>query len=104
MVTTKGVGFLAEEATARTVVLTDHGRPTAVVMSPAAFDDLERSLRGAAEQILLGVAALVADKPRADPERLISTRKDPRCAALMPRAKAPCIRRRGHAGAHRATP
>ncbi|MDN5895126.1 MAG: hypothetical protein L0H93_14030 [Nocardioides sp.] len=39
-----------------------------------------------------------------DPERLITLREQPRCGAPMPRAAAPCIRRRGHAGAHRATP
>ncbi|ATG53000.1 hypothetical protein CFK38_16855 [Brachybacterium vulturis] len=43
----------------------------------------------------------VAGSP--DPERLIALREEPRCGAAMPRAKAPCIRRRGHAGAHRAT-
>lgn len=48
-------------------------------------------------------AALERVAGSADPERLLSLREEPRCGALMPRAKAPCIRRRGHAGAHRAT-
>lgn len=39
-----------------------------------------------------------------DPDRLLADRGDPRCGAPMPRAKAPCIRRAGHPGAHRATP
>lgn len=40
----------------------------------------------------------------ADPERLLAVRAEPRCNAPMPRAKKPCVRRRGHPGAHRATP
>lgn len=49
-------------------------------------------------------AALERVSGSTDPERLIARREEPRCGALMPRAKAPCIRRRGHAGAHRAHP
>jgi len=49
-------------------------------------------------------AALERVAGSADPERLIALREEPRCGAPMPRAKAPCIRRRGHAGAHRAVP
>jgi len=49
-------------------------------------------------------AALERVAGSSDPERLIALRAEPRCGASMPRAKAPCVRRRGHAGAHRATP
>ncbi len=49
-------------------------------------------------------AALRRVAGSSDPERLIALREEPRCGAFMPRAKAPCIRRRDHAGAHRATP
>lgn len=49
-------------------------------------------------------AALERVAGSSDPERLIALREEPHCGALMPRAKASCIRRRGHAGAHRATP
>lgn len=37
------------------------------------------------------------------PERVIAQRAEPRCGAHMPIADRPCIRVRGHAGAHRAT-
>jgi len=62
MATKKGAGFLAEKAAERTVVLTNHGKPTAVVMSPEQFDELERSLRHAADQLVQSAAALVAEK------------------------------------------
>lgn len=62
MATKKGAGFLAEKASERTVVLTNHGKPTAVVMSPENFDELERSLRYAVDQLVQGVTTLVADK------------------------------------------
>lgn len=62
LATKKGAGFLAEKAAERTVVLTNHGKPTAVVMSPEHFDDLERSLRRAADQLVQGIATLVADR------------------------------------------
>ena len=32
---------------------------------------------------------------------LIASRREPRCGAMMPRAKKPCVRRQGHPGAHR---
>lgn len=35
------------------------------------------------------------------PERILASRVEPRCNALMPRAQKPCIRRKGHPGAHR---
>lgn len=38
-----------------------------------------------------------------DPERLMKIRGEPRCGAYMTRADDYCVRRRGHAGAHRAT-
>ncbi|MGP9843598.1 type II toxin-antitoxin system prevent-host-death family antitoxin [Brachybacterium sp. 107] len=62
MATKKGVGYLAETAAGRTVVLTDHGKPSAIVMSPERFDDLERSLRLAADQMIQGVSQLVAER------------------------------------------
>lgn len=60
--TKKGAGYLAEKAAERTVVLTNHGKPTAVVMSPERFDELERSLRAAAEELISGVSTLVAER------------------------------------------
>lgn len=38
------------------------------------------------------------------PDKLLEVLPEPRCGAYLVRAKAPCIRRRGHTGAHRATP
>ena len=58
----EGLGFLAEKAAERTVVLTNHGKPTAVVMSPEHFDELERSLRHAADRLVQGVTDLVAER------------------------------------------
>ena len=49
-------------------------------------------------------AALDRVTGSSDPERILAQREQPRCNAFMPRAKAPCIRRRDHAGAHRASP
>lgn len=43
------------------MVLTNHGKPSAVVMSPENFDDLERSLRLAADQMIQGIGRLVAE-------------------------------------------
>ncbi|MGP9683816.1 type II toxin-antitoxin system prevent-host-death family antitoxin [Brachybacterium sp. AOP3-A1-3] len=60
--TKKGAGYLAEKAAERTVVLTNHGKPSAVVMSPERFDDLERSLRLAADQMIQGVSQLVSER------------------------------------------
>lgn len=60
--TRKGAGYLAEKAAGRTVVLTNHGKPSAVVMSPENFDDLERSLRLAADQMIQGISRLVAER------------------------------------------
>lgn len=60
--TKKGAGYLAEKAAERTVVLTNHGKPSAVVTSPERFDDLERALRLAADQMIQGVSQLVADR------------------------------------------
>lgn len=50
------------------------------------------------------VAALERVASSSTPERLVAQRSEPRCGAPMPIAKRPCIRVRGHAGAHRATP
>lgn len=60
--TKKGAGYLAEKAAEHTVVLTNHGKPSAVVMSPERFDDLERSLRLAADQMIQGISQLVAER------------------------------------------
>lgn len=62
MATKRGAGYLADKAAERTVVLTNHGKPTAVVMSPERFDDLERSLRRAADELVRGVSDLVAER------------------------------------------
>lgn len=48
-------------------------------------------------------AALTRVAGSADPERIFAVRQEPRCEAYMPRAEKPCVRRRGHPGAHRAT-
>ncbi|MGP9683817.1 hypothetical protein [Brachybacterium sp. AOP3-A1-3] len=55
--------------------------------------DPARALRAAVERVA----------GSADPERIIALRQEPRCNAHMPRADKPCVRRRGHPGAHRAT-
>ncbi|MGM7668555.1 hypothetical protein [Microbacterium sp. A93] len=47
-------------------------------------------------------AALHRLTSSADPDRFLALRGEPRCGAPMKIAKAPCIRPRGHAGAHRA--
>lgn len=46
-------------------------------------------------------AALSKAATSASPERILTSRSAPRCAVFMPIAKAKCIRRRGHPGAHR---
>lgn len=61
LATRKGTGFLAEKAAKETVVLTNHGKPTAVVMSPENYDEMQRSLRAAADRIISGVADVVAE-------------------------------------------
>lgn len=52
-------------------------------------------------------AALAAAMRRvassATPDRVFTSRRDPRCGARMPLAGTTCIRRRGHAGAHRSS-
>ena len=35
------------------------------------------------------------------PDRILASRREPRCGAIMPKLKTPCIRVKGHAGAHR---
>ena len=47
-------------------------------------------------------AAVTRVAGSADPERVFAVRQEPRCSAHMPRAGKPCVRRRGHPGAHRA--
>ncbi|MCI1748320.1 MAG: hypothetical protein LKI24_09610 [Acidipropionibacterium sp.] len=56
--------------------------------------DIERALAAAVRRVA----------GSSDPERVLARREEPRCGVLMPRARKPCIRRRGHPGAHRATP
>lgn len=60
--TKRGAGYLSEKAADRTVVLTNHGKPTAVVMSPENFDELERTLRQAADEMIRGISRLVAER------------------------------------------
>ena len=62
LATQRGAGYLAEQAATRTVVLTSHGKPTAVVMSPERYDDLVRSLREASATIVGGMADLLAQR------------------------------------------
>lgn len=62
MATKRGAGYLAEKAAERTVTLTNHGKPTAVVMSPERYDERERSLRHATNEIIRGVSTLVAER------------------------------------------
>ncbi len=62
LATRKGAGYLADQAGERTVILTNHGRETAVVMSPEHYDELVRALRAAADRLVSGVADLVADR------------------------------------------
>lgn len=47
-------------------------------------------------------AALLRLASSATPDRLLALRREPRCGAPMKIAQVPCIRPRGHAGAHRA--
>ncbi|WIY82368.1 type II toxin-antitoxin system prevent-host-death family antitoxin [Propionimicrobium sp. PCR01-08-3] len=61
LATKKGAGYLAEQAGDQTVVLTNHGKSTAVVMSPENFDELQRALREAANRLISGVTDLVAE-------------------------------------------
>ena len=39
-----------------------------------------------------------------EPKFIVDARREPRCGAPMPRAKAVCIRKKGHRGPHRARP
>ncbi|KJC63524.1 hypothetical protein [Agreia bicolorata] len=47
------------------------------------------------------VAAMKRVASSATPERVFASRRDDRCGALLPLAKKTCIRKKGHAGAHR---
>lgn len=62
LATQKGAGYLAEQAAEHTVVLTNHGKPTAVVLSPERYDELLRSLREASNSIVTGMADLLAQR------------------------------------------
>lgn len=58
----KGIGHLTTEASEKTVVLTNHGHPVAVVMSPQEYDEHVRMLREAADSVLASGAALLAER------------------------------------------
>lgn len=59
--TQKGADYLAKQASENTVVLTDGGKPTAVVMSPGRYDEMQRAVRDAANRVIAGTADLVAE-------------------------------------------
>ena len=58
----RGVGFLTSEAQDRPVKLTSHGKPVAVVVSAAEYDEQRRQLREAELKVLSIAAGLVADR------------------------------------------
>ncbi|MFJ4998827.1 type II toxin-antitoxin system prevent-host-death family antitoxin [Microbacterium sp. NPDC088619] len=58
----RGVGFLTSEAQDRPVKLTSHGKPVAVVVSAAEYDEQRRLLRDAELKVLSIAADLVADR------------------------------------------
>jgi len=58
----RGVGFLTSEAQERPVKLTSHGKPVAVVVSAAEYDEQRRLLRDAELKVLSIAADLVADR------------------------------------------
>lgn len=62
LATRKGAGYLVEQAADRTVILTNHGKQAAVMMSPEHYDELVRTLREAADTLVVGVADLVAER------------------------------------------
>lgn len=62
LATRKGAGYVAEQAQDRTVVLTHHGKKTAVVMSPERYDEMVRDLREASNRLIAGTADLVAQR------------------------------------------
>ncbi|WP_431074905.1 type II toxin-antitoxin system prevent-host-death family antitoxin [Microbacterium phyllosphaerae] len=58
----RGVGFLTSEAQERPVKLTSHGKPVAVVVSAAEYDEQRRLLRDAELKVQSIAADLVADR------------------------------------------
>lgn len=58
----RGLGFLTSEAQERPVKLTSHGKPVAVVLSAAEYDEQRRLLREAEQKVLSLAANLVADR------------------------------------------
>lgn len=58
----RGVGFLTSEAQERPVKLTSHGKPVAVVVSAAEYDEQRRLLRDAELKVLSIAADLVANR------------------------------------------
>lgn len=57
----KGIGHLTNAASDKTVVLTNHGRPVAVVMSPQEYDEQRRISRETADSVLATGSALVGE-------------------------------------------
>ncbi|HEY0216450.1 MAG TPA: hypothetical protein VGC57_08675 [Cellulomonas sp.] len=67
--------------------------------------DPEKALRAAMARARGGAGFDSAEwRSRAEDERIVRGRMQPRCAAVMPRARTACIRRAGHPGPHRARP
>lgn len=62
LATQKGAGYLAEQAADRTLVITSHGKPVAVVQSPEAFDEQARVLRDSAARLTEGLASILAER------------------------------------------
>ena len=58
----RGVGYITSEAQERPVKLTSHGKPVAVVVSDAEYDEQRRRLREAELKVLSIAANLVADR------------------------------------------
>lgn len=58
----RGLGFVTSEAQERPITLTSHGKPVAVVVSAAEYDEQRRLLREMELKILETVATLVADR------------------------------------------
>jgi len=58
----RGVGYITSEAQERPVKLTSHGKPVAVVVSAAEYDEQRRRLREAELKVLSIAANLVADR------------------------------------------
>lgn len=58
----KGIGHLTDLAQDRTVLVTNHGKPVAVVESPAAHEARTAELKEAVDGVLGLAAGLVADR------------------------------------------